>query len=34
MNNNKKPYYERYWWIPFVISGIALGMSIVRIILI
>jgi hypothetical protein len=20
----KKPYYERYWWVPFVISFLAL----------
>lgn len=30
MNYDKKPYYERYWYIPWVISLLALSVSIIK----
>ena len=31
MNNDKKDFYDKYWWIPLVTSIIALLISILRI---
>ena len=28
--SSKKPYYEKYWWVPLIVSGLALLRSFFR----
>lgn len=30
MNNNKVPYYQKYWYIPHIISVLALIVAIIN----